>query len=54
MGRLSGQRSPRSTFVADSTPPSCLGVVDKFEVALLSGHRDLGYDGEKGDDFSDN
>ena len=40
-------------FVTDSTPPSCLGVADTIEVALLSDHRDLGYGVEKFDDLLD-
>jgi len=38
-------------LVTDGTPPGFLGVVDTVEVALLSGHRGLGYSMERFDEL---
>jgi hypothetical protein len=39
-------------LVTDDTPSGFLGVVDTVEVALLSGHRDLGYGMQRFDELA--
>jgi len=52
LGRLSEEHEHLVHFVTEGIPPGFLGVVDTVEVALPSGHRDLGYSMERFDELA--